>query len=70
VALCRFWFFCCWVSVLFLGGRRDCEVAEPVLVAGVVLLVCADAVGDGVDDMLSTDSIRILSGQGQRVIWF
>ncbi len=23
VALCLFWFFCCWVRVLFRGGRRE-----------------------------------------------
>jgi hypothetical protein len=25
VALCLFWFLCCWVRVLFRGGRRGAE---------------------------------------------
>ena len=41
VALCLFWFFCCWVKVLFRGGLRDAEV----------LLAEFDAVGDGVEDI-------------------
>ena len=27
VARCRFWFFCCWVSVLFRGGRLEAVAA-------------------------------------------
>ncbi len=46
VALCRFWFFCCWVKVLFRGGLRDEEVP-----------VVADAGGEGVEDMLSPRSM-------------
>ena len=34
VALCRFWFFCCWVSVLFRGGRREPEVPTVVTRGG------------------------------------
>ncbi len=46
VALCLFWFFCCCVKVLFRGGRRD---------AGLLLLV-ADAEGDGVEDIFADPS--------------
>ena len=41
VALWRFWFFCCWVRVLFRGGRRGAELCVGV---------AAEAVGDGVVD--------------------
>jgi hypothetical protein len=42
VALCLFWFFCCCVRVLFLGGLREAEL----------MLFVADAEGDGVLDIL------------------
>ncbi len=42
VALCRFWFFCCWVSVLLRGGRRDVEAPGAPAVA--------ETVGEGVED--------------------
>lgn len=38
VALCLFWFFCCWVRVLLRGGRRVLEL----------LLVEMEMVGEGV----------------------
>ena len=53
VARCLFWFFCCWVSVLLRGGRRE---AEEVDVAGVVEFAM-EAVGDGVD-VSDSSSIR------------
>src|SRR5215469_8826281 len=34
VALWRFWFFCCWVSVLFRGGRRETELVWVGVTAG------------------------------------
>lgn len=46
VARCLFWFFCCCVRVLFLGGLRDAEV----------LLAALDAVGLGVEDILMASS--------------
>lgn len=57
VARWRFWFFCCWVKVLFLGGRREDEAAE---LPGV-----PDAEGDGVElevmlDGCGVDCIRVL----------
>ena len=53
VALCLFWFFCCWVSVLLRGGRRETEEVD---VAGVVEFA-REAVGDGVD-VSDSSSIR------------
>ncbi len=44
VALWRFWFFCCCVRVLFLGGRR--ELGAPAV---------AEDAGEGVEvDIMST----------------
>ena len=43
VALCRFWFFCCCVSVLFRGGRREPDVPEGVASGGEGVEVEADA---------------------------
>jgi hypothetical protein len=43
VARWRFWFFCCWVRVLFRGGRRE---ADPLPLAEV------EFGGDGVEDIL------------------
>ena len=55
VARWRFWFFCCCVSVLFLGGRRDAEPPAEM-----------EAGGDGVEDILmlssSADMSDIVSG--------
>jgi hypothetical protein len=53
VALCLFWFFCCWVRVLLRGGRRE---AEEVDVAGVVEFA-SDAAGEGVE-VSDSSSIR------------
>lgn len=49
VALCRFWFFCCWVSVLLRGGRRD--VGAPGATA------VAETVGEGVEDDIVEEEI-------------
>jgi hypothetical protein len=35
VARWRFWFFCCWVKVLFRGGRRGAEPCVGVKAVGV-----------------------------------
>lgn len=53
VALCLFWFFCCWVRVLLRGGRLD---DDPFDVAGVVEL-SMDIDGEGVD-VSDTSSVR------------
>lgn len=45
VALCRFWFFCCWVRVLLRGGRRDVGATGA---PGVLAL--AETVGEVVED--------------------
>lgn len=42
VARCRFWFFCCCVSVLFRGGRRALELFELVFVFALPLLLDED----------------------------
>jgi hypothetical protein len=57
VALWRFWFFCCWVSVLFRGGLRAAEpcvgveteaVGEAMVVSsGDCMAAVADAVRPG-----------------------
>jgi hypothetical protein len=46
VARCRFWFFCCCVSVLFRGGRLDWLLVWPLVEEdgdGVVLDLLLDA---------------------------
>lgn len=48
MARCLFWFFCCWVRVLFLGGRRD---DEPLAVRGVS--------GEGVPGFMSVGESMI-----------
>ncbi len=51
VALCRFWFFCCWVRVLFRGGRR-----EPGVPAGAV------RGGEGVEIEVEVDMMSKVLG--------
>lgn len=62
VARCLFWFFCCWVSVLLRGGRRE---ADEVDVAGVVEFAI-DAAGEGVDvsDSASISSSACIFAEG------
>jgi hypothetical protein len=52
VARWRFWFFCCWVKVLFLGGRRDAEAEFEAEAAGVPA-VEPSAGGEGVEADMS-----------------
>ena len=56
VALCRFWFFCCWVRVLLRGGRRD--IGAPAV---------AETVGEGVDDDIFEEEVAGDSFAGSNV---
>lgn len=46
VARCLFWFFCCWVRVLFRGGLRAEFGPESLLSLGSVLIGVAPEAGD------------------------
>lgn len=56
VARWRFWFFCCCVRVLFLGGRRDAEAEFEADAAGVPAEE-PSAGGEGVEADMSALSI-------------
>lgn len=65
VARWRFWFFCCWVRVLFLGGRRTAE-----LCVGVLAVAAGDGVAAGTTAGIVSSGTcisKVLGGQGRKV---
>lgn len=65
MARCRFWFFCCWVSVLFRGGRRD------EAFVGVETVSAGEATGETLETSIAftTPVSRVCKRAGGRVVF-